>query len=55
MNNRDLTIEDIKSYVMFYLGEPASTQEAKEIKAIADFNYNTPIGEIIEEYYSCDY
>ena len=52
MDNKLLTIEDIKNYVMFYLGEPASTQEAKEIKAIADFNNTTPIGEIIEEYYS---
>lgn len=46
-------IETIKQEVYYYVGKKISDREAKEIKMFADFHKTTPLGEIIEAYYSC--
>jgi hypothetical protein len=54
MENR-FTLDQIKEEVYYYVGERATTQEAREIQEISNFNKSTPLGEIIEAYYTVDY
>ena len=47
------TLEQIKEEVYYYVDKKIKDDEAKEIQFFADYNKNTPLGEIIEAYYSC--
>ena len=48
-----MSIEQIKTEVMYYCGMKASTQEAQEIKAFAEDCPGASLDEIISDYYNC--
>ena len=48
-----MSIEFIKNEVLYYTGMKASTQEAQEIKAFAEYYPGASLDEIISDYYGC--
>ena len=48
-----MSIEQIKTEVMYYCGMKARTQEAQEIKAFAEDCPGASLDEIISDYYNC--
>lgn len=48
-----MSIEMIKSEVLYYTGMEATNQEAQEIKAFAEDCPGASLDEIISDYYGC--
>ena len=48
-----MSIEFIKSEVLYYCGKKVSNQEAEEIKAFAEDCPGASLSEIISDYYGC--
>lgn len=48
-----MTIEQVKKEIWYYAGKRASTLEAEDVLGFIEANPETPIDEIISDYYGC--